>query len=75
MGEGRKGHLLKKNEGSTHARLGWSLQKIDPLFLCNQIVDHPYKPLRLSNLFISLLGWKRGSYRRVKNAGRIGPSL
>lgn len=30
LGEGGKGHPLKKNEGSTHARLGWSLQKIDP---------------------------------------------
>lgn len=29
LGEGGKGHPLKKKEGSTHARLGWSLQKID----------------------------------------------
>lgn len=29
LGEGGRGHPLKKTEGSTHARLGWSLQKMD----------------------------------------------
>lgn len=73
LGEGGKGHPLKKNEGSTHARLGWSLQTPPPP-LCYQNADHPCKLLRLFSLFISLLGWKRGSSGMVKNAPRIGPS-
>ncbi len=33
-GDGGRGHPLKKTEGSTHPRLGWSLQKMDCVCKC-----------------------------------------